>query len=48
MKRPSDKEIKAAIEKLKAKPAGQGQVNQPNVAKPTAAKSSKRIRKQGV
>lgn len=50
MKRPTNKEIKAAVDKLKEKSAGEKQFNQPNsdVAKPTAAKTSKRIRKQGV
>lgn len=48
VKRPSKKEIKAAIEKLKEKPADSSQAAEPNVGKPTAKKSSQRIRKQGV
>jgi len=51
MDRPSKAEIKAAIEKLKAKPSG----NAPGGASPTnntgklsSKKNSQRIRKQGV
>ena len=48
MNRPSKKEIKAAIEKLKEKPSEPGKASEPNIGKPPAKKSSQRIRKQGV
>jgi hypothetical protein len=48
MKRPSKKDIKAAVDKLKDKPSGQAEAPQPNVGKPAAKKTSQRIRKQGV
>lgn len=48
MKRPSNKEIKAAVEKLKAKPGGESKAPDLKVGKESAAKTSRRIRKQGV
>ena len=48
MKRPSKKEIKAAIDKLKEKPSGTSQAPEPQIGKLSEKKSSKRIRKQGV
>lgn len=48
MSRPSKKDIKAAIEKLKEKPAGPTSVPEPQVGKPEPKKTSQRIRKQGV
>lgn len=48
MNRPSKKEIKAAIEKLKEKNVEPGKAAEPNIGKPPAKKSSQRIRKQGV
>lgn len=47
MKRPSKKEIKAAIDKLKDKPSG-GATPEVNVGKLESKKSSQRIRKQGI
>jgi hypothetical protein len=47
MKRPSKKDIKEAVEKLKEQTSGPGP-SDPQVAKPTPKKSSQRIRKQGV
>jgi hypothetical protein len=47
MERPSKKDIKAAIDKLKDKPSGQG-APELKAGKLTEKKSSKRIRKQGV
>lgn len=47
MKRPSKKEIKAAVDKLKDKPEGTG-VPEPKIGQLTSKKSSQRIRKQGV
>ena len=47
MKRPSKKEIKEAVDKLKEHSSGTGNIDhQP--AKLTEKKSSQRIRKQGV
>lgn len=49
MKRPSKKEIKAAVEKLKEKPTENSGTSEPtSIGKPAAKKSSQRIRKQGV
>jgi hypothetical protein len=51
MEKRSKADIKAAIEKLKAKPTGQSQGNPPpapGTGKLTAKQSSQRIRKQGV
>ncbi|MBX3117597.1 MAG: hypothetical protein KF784_00910 [Fimbriimonadaceae bacterium] len=49
MKRPSKKEIKAAVEKLKEKPVDTSGASEPtNVGKPASKKTSQRIRKQGV
>lgn len=47
MSRPSKKDIKAAIDKLKDKASG-GKVPEPQVGKLTPKKDTKRIRKQGV
>jgi hypothetical protein len=48
VKRPTKKEIKEAVEKLKARPSDTtGGVDQ-NVGQLSPKKSSKRIRKQGV
>jgi hypothetical protein len=47
MKRPSKKDIKAAIDNLKDKPSGLP-ASEPQVSKLPAKKSSQRIRKQGV
>lgn len=47
MSRPSKKDIKAAIDKLKEKSAG-GQAPEPQVGKLSPKKDTKRIRKQGV
>jgi hypothetical protein len=50
MKRPTNKEIKEAIEKLKERPAGSHATNslQTPSGKPASKKSSMRIRKQGI
>ena len=49
MKRPTPEEIRASIAKLKGENAhGFIPPQVPTVGKPTAKKSSKRIRKQGV
>jgi hypothetical protein len=48
VKRPSKKEIQAAVEKLKDKSAGSSTPPDTKVGKPAAKKSSQRIRKQGV
>lgn len=48
MKRPSSKEIKEAVEKLKAKPVGETKAPDLKIGKESAAKTSRRIRKQGV
>ena len=48
MKRPSKKEIQAAVEKLKEKKHGNSELDHTPVAKPEGKKSSQRIRKQGV
>jgi len=47
MKRPSKKDIKAAVDKLKDHSAGTGP-SEPVVGKLTDKKDSRRIRKQGV
>jgi hypothetical protein len=47
MKRPSKKDIKAAVDGLKEKPAGQN-TSEPQVGKLPTKKTSQRIRKQGV
>lgn len=47
MKRPSKKEIKAAVEKLHHKSGGAGSF-EPQVGKLTSKKNNQRIRKQGV
>ncbi|MCC7435826.1 MAG: hypothetical protein IT363_14165 [Methanoregulaceae archaeon] len=47
MSRPSKKDIKAAVEKLKEKPSA-GNAPEPQVGKLPAKKDTKRIRKQGV
>lgn len=48
MNRPSKKEIKAAIDGLKDKPAGSSEVTDQNLGKLAHKKSSQRIRKQGI
>lgn len=49
MKKPSKKDIKTAIDKLKDKPGGGFNANEPNSAgKLSPKKTSQRIRKQGV
>ncbi|MBI1756631.1 MAG: hypothetical protein HYR64_05940 [Fimbriimonas ginsengisoli] len=49
MKRPSKKDIAAAVDKLKDKSAGSFSAREPNVGKLSSKKSSQRIRKkQGV
>jgi hypothetical protein len=49
MDKPSTKDIRAAIEKLKAKPEGHSKPNEVSIAaKLEPQKNSKRIRKQGV
>jgi hypothetical protein len=48
MNRPSKKEIKAAVDKLKDKSSGSSSAPEKNVGKLTEKKSSQRIRKQGV
>ncbi len=47
MKRPSKKDIKAAVDKLKDKPSGSS-TPEPTVGELATKKNSKRIRKQGV
>jgi hypothetical protein len=47
MKRPSKKDIKAAIDKLKDKPSGPSGA-EPSVGKLASKKTSQRIRKQGI
>ncbi len=47
MKRPTPKEIKAAVDKLKDKPASQGHFDSQD-AKLTPKQKNQRIRKQGV
>jgi len=47
MKRPTPKEIKAAVDKLKDKPSGKGSFEQQD-AKLTPKQKNQRIRKQGV
>lgn len=47
MSRPSKKDIKAAVDKLKDKQSG-GQAPEPQVGKLSPKKDTKRIRKQGV
>jgi hypothetical protein len=46
VKRPSKKEIKAAVDKLKDTSSGSSQPVEPNVAKLAPKMSSRRIRKQ--
>ncbi|MCE9559778.1 MAG: hypothetical protein K8R88_12610 [Armatimonadetes bacterium] len=48
MKKPSKKDIKAAIDKLKEKPSGSSGPIEPHIGKLSSEKSSKRIRKQGL
>ena len=48
MKRPSKKEIKAAVDKLKDKSSGGSNAPEPHQGKLSEKKSSQRIRKQGV
>ena len=47
MKRPSKKDIQAAVDKLKDKPSSTGGTDQ-QIGKLPTKKSSQRIRKQGV
>jgi hypothetical protein len=47
VKRPSKKDIKAAVDKLKDKPSGSSGA-EPTVGKLASKKSNQRIRKQGV
>lgn len=47
MNRPTKKEIRAAVEKLKTKVSGEQPIEQ-NEGKLTPKKSSQRIRKQGI
>jgi len=48
MKRPSKKDIKAAVDKLKEKPNNSSGAYEQTPAKLTPKKSSQRIRKQGI
>ncbi|MCW5940839.1 MAG: hypothetical protein KIS66_01315 [Fimbriimonadaceae bacterium] len=48
MKRPTNKEIKAAVDKLKDKTVGESRFNEPATGQLSDKKSSLRIRKQGV
>ena len=48
MDRPTKKDIKAAVEKLKEKKDGPSSSPEQNTAKLAAKKSSQRIRKQGI
>lgn len=48
MKRPTKKEIKAAVDKLKDKPSGSAGFESTPVNKLSEKKSSQRIRKKGV
>ena len=48
MKRPSKKDIKAAVDKLKDSSSGSSNPSEPKAGKLPAKKSSQRIRKQGV
>lgn len=48
VKRPSKKDIKAAVDKLKDKSSGPAKASEPVSGKLPAKKSSQRIRKQGV
>lgn len=48
MNRPSKKEIKAVVDSLKVKPNEHNVAGEPNMGKPSAKKTSRRIRKQGV
>ena len=49
MKRPSKKEIKAAVEKLKQKQEGSTEIDAGSSVKPQEqGKSSQRIRKKGI
>lgn len=48
MKRPSKKEIREAVEKLKEKPTGTKNTAESDTGKLAPKKSTQRIRKQGV
>ncbi|MEQ1823077.1 MAG: hypothetical protein ABL949_11245 [Fimbriimonadaceae bacterium] len=48
MNRPSKKEIKAAVDKLKENSNSATRLNEPAIGKLSEKKSSQRIRKQGV
>jgi hypothetical protein len=48
VKRPSKKDIKAAVDKLKENPSGPSGTPETKVGKLASKKSSQRIRKQGV
>ncbi len=48
MKKPSKKEIRDAVQKLKEKDSGSNETPEPNVGKLEPKKSTQRIRKQGV
>ena len=48
MKRPSKKDIKAAVDKLKDQSSGSSNPSEPKVGKLASKKTSQRIRKQGV
>jgi hypothetical protein len=48
VKQPTKKEIKAAIDKLKDKPAATFRANEPNAGKLAPKQNNQRIRKQGV
>lgn len=48
MNRPSKKDIKAAVEKLKDKSSGSAGAPETKVGKLASKKTSQRIRKQGV
>ncbi len=48
MNRPSKKDIKAAVDKLKDKSTGPSKASEPVGGKLPAKKSSQRIRKQGI
>jgi hypothetical protein len=48
MERPSKKDIKASVDKLKEKASGNTASGEQKVGKPAAKKNSMRIRKQGI
>ena len=48
MDRPSKKDIKAQVEKLKVKKEGHAGAAEPNMGKLTEKKTNQRIRKQGI